>query len=216
MISDKASVCPKCGEPNTPHQNTKEVNDRSTEGLRFSAILAIVMMIGSFILFPIYRTINTGDLLNRVGKQFDNTKGNESVEEKRLQNDDANSQKKINTNWEYYKETQMYHANINSTDGNLMFSLAMQDDNWKLTVFSIIWLDDNLPERYGKTIIGVKFPGDEHWQKIGIKCKKRYGGLELLTYSDFLRRLKGATSFTILYSEIEYEFAPQKPLEWLE
>lgn len=134
------------------------------------------------------------------------------------------SQSSINTNWRYsvqedkLNETKNYSAEINSIDGRLQFSVG-DIDLWgngsHTTVFAFGWLDDALPSWSGKSMIGLKFPGDTSWRKIPVSSKGgRAASFDIMYPKDLINLLTTNKKFVLLHANEEFEFRPNEPLDW--
>lgn len=139
----------------------------------------------------------------------------------------SEQQPSINTDWQYkvqedkLNSTKNYFAAILSNDGGLQLSLADMDltgSGWYNTVFVIAWYDESIPAWNGKSILGVKFPGDTEWRKIPIKCEGHSASFDASTTihigKEFINQLSTNKHFTLLHANKEFEFSPSTPLDW--
>lgn len=138
------------------------------------------------------------------------------------QNDETTIQKQTEMDWVYtvsedkLNDVKNYQANIISTNGKMMLQVSAMDlfgDGNYNTVIGLAW-DETYSTLRGETMIGVKFPNDEKWEKIGVKCEGRAASLSLRFPQDMVKKLIAHQTFKILHFNEEFEFSPSKPLEW--
>lgn len=135
-----------------------------------------------------------------------------------------NSQPAINTNWQYsvredkLNGTKNYSAAILSIDGRIQFHMS-DIDGWGngnyTTVFSFGWFDDVIPPLSRRSMIGLKFPGDTEWRKIPVSGKgDRVASFDIMYPKELVGLLTTSKKFTLLYTNEEFEFRPNAPLDW--
>lgn len=163
--------------------------------------------------------------LTIAGCSSNSKPNNQESEEPQYANGEmAGGRSAINTNWRYSQDedklngTKNYYAEVLSTDGRLQFGIADIDltgSGRHTTVFAFDWFDETLPSWSGKSMIGLKFPGDTQWRKIPVSSK---GGnsatFDTMLSSELVELLTSNKEFTLLHVNEEFEFRPNSPLNW--
>ena len=136
----------------------------------------------------------------------------------------AGGRSEMNTNWRYSQDedklngTKNYYAEVLSTDGRLQFGIADIDltgSGHHTTVFAFDWFDETLPSWSGKSMIGLKFPGDTQWRKIPVSSKGGHSAtFDIMPSRELVELLSSSKGFTLLHLNEEFEFRPNAPLNW--
>lgn len=134
------------------------------------------------------------------------------------------AQAAINNDWVYevsedrLNDTRNYSADILSTDAGMQLHIADIDalgNGHYTTAFAIGWYDEAMPECYDRIYVGIKFPGDEKWEKYVVNCNGRAGGFDELMIPDKLvDALRQNTRFSILLGNHQFDFKASTPLRW--
>lgn len=154
----------------------------------------------------------------------DTSTPSEAETTKEESNFEVEQQPSINTEWQYLEQEDKlndlknYEARILSTDGRVQCTVAALDltgSGRYVNILGVAWFDETIPPCYGKTYIGMKFPGDSQWRKIIVSCKGQNGALEEdLRMTKEFGLLKSNSQFSILIANEEFHFKPSKPLKW--